>query len=255
MERGEFQLHFQPIVEGAGMRLVGAEALLRWRSPELGQVPPSDFLPLAEETGLMVTLGSWVLRAACRQLRAWLDQGLRGTRLSVNVSLTQLVRDDLDVLVRQALEESGLEPALLQLELSERGALRSDPDVLRRLRAIKDLGVTLALDDFGTGNSSVAHLREFPIDALKIDPSFVRGVTHSAADAAITGAIIAMARRVGLAVVAEGVEERGQREFLQRRGCRVYQGSLFSPAVPADEFAELLRRGSSAERGPVHDRS
>jgi diguanylate cyclase (GGDEF)-like protein len=243
LAKGEIHLHYQPLVEGATRRVASAEALLRWDSPELGRVPPSEFVPLAEEAGLMLAIGSWVLRTATRQARAWRDRGLPLRGIAVNVSLCQLVRGDLAQVVREALDESGIDPSLLELELSERGVLRSDPEILRQLRAIKALGVRLAIDDFGTGNSAVAYLKQFPIDILKIDQSFVRGVSNSAEDAAITSATIAMARLLGLRVVAEGVEEEGQIEFLRRHGCSEYQGFLFSPPVPPDSFAEILRRG------------
>jgi EAL domain-containing protein (putative c-di-GMP-specific phosphodiesterase class I) len=184
-----------------------------------------------------------VLRTAWRQARDWRDQGLPLRRLAVNVSLCQLVRGDLAQLVREVLAETGVEASLLELELSERGVLRSDPEILRQLRAIRAVGVRLAIDDFGTGNSAVAYLKQFPIDVLKIDQSFVRGVASSSEDAAITSATIAMARQLGLRVVAEGVEEAGQMDFLRRNGCREYQGFLFSPAVPAEAFAKMMRFG------------
>jgi diguanylate cyclase (GGDEF)-like protein len=244
---GEIHLHYQPLVEGPSRRVASAEALLRWDSPELGRVPPSEFVPLAEEAGLMMAIGSWVLRTATRQARTWRDRGLPLRGIAVNVSLCQLVRGDLAQVVREALDESGIDPSLLELELSERGVLRSDPEILHQLRAIKALGVRLAIDDFGTGNSAVAYLKQFPIDILKIDQSFVRGVGNSPEDAAITSATIAMARLLGLRVVAEGVEEEEQMDFLRRHGCSEYQGFLFSPPVPPDSFAEILRRGLQSE--------
>jgi diguanylate cyclase (GGDEF)-like protein len=243
LAKGEFHLHYQPQVEGPARRVFAAEALLRWESPELGRVPPSEFVPLAEEAGLMLTIGSWVLRTAAAQARAWRDQGLPLSGMAVNVSLCQLVRGNLAQEVQDVLAESGIAPSMLELELSERGVLRSDPEILRQLRAIRALGVRLAIDDFGTGNSAVAYLKQFPIDILKIDQSFVRGVGNSPEDAAITSATIAMARQLGLRVVAEGVEETDQMEFLSRHGCSEYQGFLFSPAVSPDAFAKILRRG------------
>jgi EAL domain-containing protein (putative c-di-GMP-specific phosphodiesterase class I) len=250
LSRGDFQLHYQPLVEGADARICPADGLLRWECPELGTVPPGEFIPLAEEAGLMVSLGRWVLRTACRQIRAWCDQGLPPTRVAVNVSLCQLARGDLAQIVRESLDEAGVDPALLELELSERGVLRAEPEIIQQLEAIHSLGVRLALDDFGTGNSAVAYLKRFPIDVLKIDQSYVQGVATSAEDAAIAGATIAMARQLGLRVVAEGVEKLGQVEFLRRHGCSVYQGFLFSPAVPAEAFAALLREAHQATTGP-----
>ena len=241
LARSEFAVHYQPLVKGADSRVFAAEALLRWESPELGNIPPAEFVPLAEEMGLMVPIGTWVLRTACAQVRAWIDRGLPPTRIAVNVSLCQLVRGDFAQVVADCLQETNVEAALLELELSERGVLRNDPDILRQLHAIRKLGVRLAIDDFGTGNSAVVYLKQFPIDVLKIDQSFVKGLSSSSEDAAITCATIAMARQLGLGVVAEGVEEPGQVDFLQRYGCSEYQGFLFSPAVSADAFAELLK--------------
>jgi diguanylate cyclase (GGDEF)-like protein len=255
LARGELAVHYQPLVEGADSRITAAEALLRWNSPELGTIPPAEFVPLAEELGLMVPIGTWVLKTACAQVREWIDRGLPPARMAVNVSLCQLVRGDLAQVVAQCLEETGIDASLLELELSERGVLRSDPDILRQLHAIRKLGVRLAIDDFGTGNSAVVYLKQFPIDVLKIDQSFVKGVASSSEDAAITCATIAMAHQLGLRVVAEGVEEQGQMDFLLRYGCSEYQGFLFSPAVPADEFAELLRRGIGTIGHATHDRS
>jgi len=246
LAKGEIQLRYQPLVEGPDCRVSAAEALLRWESPELGDVPPSEFVPLAEEAGLMMSIGGWVLRTAAAQARNWRERGLPLTRVAVNVSLCQLVRGDLAQVVREVLQETGIDASMLELEISERGVLRSDPEILRQLRAIRTLGVRLAIDDFGTGNSAVAYLKQFPIDILKIDQSFVRGVFNSPEDAAITSATIAMARQLGLRVVAEGVEERGQMEFLRSHGCSEYQGFLFSPAVPPEAFARILRRGLDA---------
>ena len=191
----------------------------------------------------MVPIGTWVLRTACAQIRTWIDHGLPPARIAVNVSLSQLIRGDFAQVVADCLQDTGIAASLLELELSERGVLRSDPDILRQLHAIRKLGVRLAIDDFGTGNSAVGYLKQFPIDVLKIDQSFVKGLGNSSEDAAITCATIAMARQLGLRVVAEGVEEQGQMDFLLRYGCSEYQGFLFSPAVPADAFAELLRSG------------
>ena len=243
LAQGELKLHYQPLINQATPQISGGEALLRWESPQLGTVGPSEFVPLAEESGLMMDIGTWVLRTAVRQARAWLDEGLPLTRISVNVSLCQLVRGDLAQVVREALESANVQPSLLELELSERGVLRSDAEILRQLRAIRALGVRLAIDDFGTGNSAVAYLKQFPIDVLKIDQSFVHGLNRSSEDAAITSATIAMARQLGLRVVAEGVEEQVQMDFLRDHGCSEYQGFLFSPAVPAEAFASLMRCG------------
>ncbi len=239
-ERGELELHYQPLVEFASRKVLGAEALLRWQHGDLGHVPAEEFVPLAEEAGLMVPIGTWVLRSACRQLRAWLDEGLPPIRMAINVSLCQLVRADLAEAVAEVLAETGVPPSLVELELSERGVLRSDPDILRQLKEIKEMGVRLSVDDFGTGSSGITYLKRFPLDTLKIDQSYVTGVVASDNDAVIASAIIAMAHRLRLNVIAEGVEEEPQLEFLRECGCNEYQGFLFSKALPPDEFRRLL---------------
>jgi len=252
LSKGDLQLHYQPVLDGGSMsEVTAAEALLRWSVPQFGEVPPSEFVPLAEETGLMVSIGNWVLRTVCRQIRTWLDQQL-AVRVSVNVSLCQLMRGELSELVRSAVAEADIPPELLELELSERGVLRGDPEVLAELQAIRALGVRLAIDDFGIGNCGIGYLKQFPIDVLKIDESLVRGVDVSSEDAAITGATIAMAQKLGLRVVAEGVERSTQMEFLRQHGCGACQGFLFSPAVPPEQFLEYLRAGlgpAAAEPG------
>jgi EAL domain-containing protein (putative c-di-GMP-specific phosphodiesterase class I) len=196
----------------------------------------------------MGTLGGWVLRTACRQLRSWIDQGLPPIRLSINVSRRQLVGGELAALVREVLDETGLDGRLLELELSERGVLRSEPAILRELADIKEMGVRLSVDDFGTGNSAIAYLKQFPLDALKIDQSYVRGVVGSKDDAAIASATIAMAHQLELDVVAEGVEDPHQLDFLLGCGCDHYQGFLFSPAVPAPDFGRML--GAMLSKSP-----
>ena len=227
--------------------ITAAEALLRWDSPELGSIPPAEFVPLAEELGLMVPIGTWVLRTACTEVRRWIDLGLPAARIAVNVSLCQLIRGDFAQVVAECLQDTGIDASLLELELSERGVLRSDPDILRQLHAIRRMGVRLAIDDFGTGNSAVGYLKQFPIDVLKIDQSFVKGVASSSEDAAITCATIAMARQLGLRVVAEGVEQQDQKDFLQRFGCSEYQGFLFSPAVPAERICRAPAKRDPAQ--------
>jgi diguanylate cyclase (GGDEF)-like protein len=240
LRRGELELHYQPLVEPDLTGIRGAEALLRWNNSELGAVSPGEFVPLAEETGLMAEIGTWVLWSACRQLRAWLNRGRPPLTMCVNVSLCQLTRGDLPERTRQILEDTGIPPSLLELEISERGNLRDDPEILEQLHELKKMGVRLAVDDFGTGNSAIAYIKRFPFDTLKIDQSFVRGMLDSPHDAAITGATVAMAQQLDLTIVAEGVEKEDQASFLRERGCSRYQGFLFSPAVPAEQFEELL---------------
>jgi EAL domain-containing protein (putative c-di-GMP-specific phosphodiesterase class I) len=227
--------------------------LVRWDSPELGPVPPSEFVPLAEESGLMTQIGGWVLTTACRQLRQWLDEGLRPIRLAVNVSLCQLLRGDLASQVRALLAETAIDPSLLELELSERGTLRNDPDILHQLREIKQLGVRLAIDDFGTGNTGIWYLRSLPLDTLKIDQSFVKSLASSPEDAAIATATIAMARQLGLRVVAEGVEERQQMDLLRAGGCHEVQGFLFFPALSANDLGALLASDPHAPTASASD--
>jgi diguanylate cyclase (GGDEF)-like protein len=240
IDRDELEVHYQPLVNLDTQQVVGAEALLRWEHPELGRVSPAEFVPLAEEAGLIDGIGRWVLSTACRQLRAWQDEGLSPIRISVNISAQQLLRGDLAEVVADALRETGVDGKMLELELSERGALRADRSTLGQLAALKEMGVRLSVDDFGTGNSAIAYLRRFPLDALKIDRSYVKGIELSENDAAITSAMIAMAHKLRLVVVAEGVEEAGQLEFLRECQCDQYQGYLFSAALPANRFREML---------------
>jgi diguanylate cyclase (GGDEF)-like protein len=242
LERNELSLHYQPIVDVRSRRIVGAEALLRWHSPELGDVPPMEFIPVAEETGFMVDIGAWVLKTACAELRRWLADGLPTVRMAVNVSLCQLTRGNLPQLVDEVLAEGELAPSLLELELSERGVLRSDPEILRQLHALRKRGVRVSVDDFGTGDSAIAYLKRFPLDTLKVDQSFVAGALSNQDDAAITSAMIAMAHRLRLRVVAEGVEGLQQVELLEQMECEEIQGFYFSPPVPPADFRNLLVR-------------
>ena len=239
-ERGELFLRYQPLLEVKSGRVVGAEALLRWDHPERGEIAPLDFIPVAEETGLMVSIGGWVLETACRQLRSWIDAGHPPMRMAVNLSLCQLRRGDLPQTVAKVLRDAGIEAGLLELELSERGVLRQDADSIGQLRALKALGVRLSLDDFGTGDSVIAHLRRLPIDSLKIDRSFVVGASENEQDAAIAAAITAMAHRLDIAVIAEGVESDEQLGRLRDWGCDEYQGFICSPPAAPEAFASLL---------------
>jgi diguanylate cyclase (GGDEF)-like protein len=246
LERGDLSLHYQPIVQASDRRVIGAEALLRWNDAELGSVAPSRFVPVAEDTGLMTTIGTWVLEEACRQLRSWIDAGLPAIRMAVNVSRCQLERGDLVAKVTKALADSRLDPGLLELELSERGTLRNEPGVVGQLRQLKALGVRLMVDDFGTGQSAIAYLKQFPLDGLKVDRSFVEGVADREDDSAITSAIVAMAQRLNLDVVAEGVELDSQLQRLREYGCDHIQGFFYSPGLAPKEFRNALEaRGVS----------
>jgi diguanylate cyclase (GGDEF)-like protein/PAS domain S-box-containing protein len=242
IERDEFTLHFQPKIDLASGRIIGAEALLRWSNAELGSVPPAQFIALAEETGLMLPIGRWVLREACAQHMAWRDQGLPPIPLSINLSPRQFADAELLRDLERELCTSGMPPQALELEVTESVVISSPERAMATLQAVKRLGVRLAIDDFGTGYSSLAQLKRFPVDALKIDRSFIRGLPGDNYDAAITEAIIVMCRTLQLTVVAEGVETPGQREFLRERGCTQMQGYQFSKPLPADEFAALARQ-------------
>jgi diguanylate cyclase (GGDEF)-like protein/PAS domain S-box-containing protein len=241
LELNEFSLHYQARVNFKSGAITGVEALLRWHNPELGSVSPARFIPLAEETGLIVPIGRWVLRRACEQSVAWRKQGLAPVGMSVNLSMRQMHDEGLVREVESVLRDTGMDPELLELEVTESTIMHNAERAVRVLTAIKALGVRLAIDDFGTGYSSLAHLKRFPIDTLKVDRSFIREVPNDAEDKAIAEAIIAMGKTLSLTVVAEGVETREQQAFLSDRLCDEMQGYYFSTPVAAQDFAELLR--------------
>ena len=245
LEREEFVLYYQPRVELASGRLLGAEALLRWIHPEHGLVPPGSFIPLAEESGLIIPIGEWVVRAACAQSRAWQEAGYRPLRIAVNISARQFAHRALRDTVASALQDSGLDAAHLEIELTEGLLMEHTDTVLATLGDLKAMGLLIAIDDFGTGYSSLSYLKRFPIDALKIDQSFVRDITTDANAAAISAAIVALARTLRLNVIAEGVETREQAELLLSQGCAEGQGYLYSRPLPADRFVEWLERGTA----------
>ncbi len=243
LRHGEFLLHYQPRVSMSTGRVRGLEALVRWRHPELGMIPPSEFIPVAEETGLILPLGEWVLREACRQNRQWLDAGLPPIRVAVNLSavqFNQLHQDELLDLIRDALKEYELEPGSLELELTESMLMRQREGVLDTLQQLRRLGVSLAIDDFGTGYSSLNYLSRFPIHVLKIDRSFINQALQSDRDRALVQAVISMGHSLHLEVLAEGVETREQLAFLAEQGCDDFQGYYFSPPVHPDRVPELL---------------
>lgn len=217
------------------------EALLRWHHPTMGTIPPATFIPIAESTGAMVPIGSWALRQACRQAKEWHDAGHRSLSLAVNLSVTQLQQTDLVETVRSVLEETGYPPRLLELEITESGAMHSPETSIRVLYELKKLGLRISLDDFGTGHSSLSYLKRFPVDTLKIDQSFVQDTTSDPDAAAIVQAIIAMAHSLRLKVIAEGVEFTEQANFLKRHACDQLQGFLITPPVAAGKFLEMLR--------------
>jgi len=241
---GEFVLHFQPRVSATDRKVVGVEALLRWQHPERGLVPPADFVPLLEETDLIVPVGDWVLQTACRQAREWQERGL-SLRVSVNISSRQFRSDSLVDTVVRALQSSALAPEFLELELTESLLVENAERAISIMTRLKKLGVTLSIDDFGTGYSSLGYLRQFPIDFLKVDRVFIRDVDKNAKDAAIVRAISALARSLGIGFVAEGVEEAGQAEYLETCDCAEMQGYLFGRPVPAEELPEMVSRFES----------
>ena len=240
LEREEFVLHYQPQLDLASGRIVGVEALLRWQHPELGTVPPQRFIALAEETGLIVPIGAWVMRTACAQAKAWHDAGLAPLRMAVNLSPRQFAQPDLVASIAAVLEETGLPPAALELELTEGLFVDDVAQAVALLHELKALGVALSIDDFGTGYSSLSYLRTFPIDVLKIDRSFVGQIDADADQAAIVVSIIALAHNLQLKVIAEGVETAGQLAFLRAHDCDQVQGYFFSRPLPAIELRQLL---------------
>ncbi|MCX7176751.1 MAG: EAL domain-containing protein [Proteobacteria bacterium] len=247
LERDEFVLHFQPQLSLTNGRIVGAEALIRWRHPELGVVPPAQFIPLAEESGLIEAIGEWVIDTACRQVKLWQDEGLRVPRVAVNISARQFRQKNLLNTVERSLRLHGQAASVLEIELTE-SMVMHDPDrTIQILRQMKEMGLHISLDDFGTGYSSLSYLRRFPIDVLKVDQSFVRDVTTNQDDAAIAASIIALAHSLNLVTVAEGVETAGQMEYLTRQKCDVMQGYFFSKPLPAASFSMMLRSGQSIE--------
>ncbi len=253
LERGEFVLHYQPLIAAHDGSPVGVEALLRWQPPGEALVAPGKFIPIAEETGLIVPLGEWVLRTACAQARAWLDAGLPPLLMAVNLSGRQFQSENMVALVRAALADSGLPAQYLELELTESIVMNQAEQAIATLDALKALGVRLAIDDFGTGYSSLAYLKRFPIDKLKIDRSFVHGVADNTDDREIAATIIAMARSLNLDVLAEGVETEQQLAFLRLYGCDQYQGFLFGKPMPAPRMQAWLQAQARAqpERGPA----
>jgi len=239
---GQLELHYQPKVDIANGRVRSAEALLRWKHPQRGFVPPNVFIPIAEETGLILTIGEWVLRRACTQMRSWLDGGLPPLRVSVNLSAKQFRHGDLTAVVCSALEDAQLQPGYLELELTESSIMHDAEASAATLQLLSTMGVHISIDDFGTGYSSLSYLWRLPLDKLKIDRSFVRELLSNPDDVVIVKAIISLAHSLRLGVVAEGVETQEQLEHLRELGCDQYQGFFCSPAVPPDAFIALIKR-------------
>jgi diguanylate cyclase (GGDEF)-like protein len=248
IERSELEVFYQPKALVDGTTIVGVEALVRWRHPTRGLVPPNDFIPLAEETGLILPLGDLVLRTACSQVQAWTRQGMKALPVAVNISGRQLQQPDFVDRVERALRDTGLPPHLLELEITESTLMEDAEATLVLLHRLRALGVRLSIDDFGTGYSSLVYLKRFPMDTLKIDGAFIRDLPGDADDVVIVSAIIALAHSLRLDVVAEGVETREQRAFLEQRSCDLIQGYLLSKPLPANEFEQrfLIQSPSTA---------
>jgi diguanylate cyclase (GGDEF)-like protein len=244
---GQLELYYQPKVDTASGDVRSAEALIRWRHPQRGLIPPIQFIPLAEECGLIHDIGAWVVREACRQCAAWQRAGVPAVRVAVNVAASQFRRGDLLDVIRGALEDAQLDPQYLEIELTESVVMTDPEGTAAILEQLSRMGVLVSVDDFGTGYSSMNYLRRFPIDKLKIDRGFLKDLLSSSDDASIVRAIISLAHSLRLKVVAEGVETPEQLRFLQTLGCDQYQGYHFSPPVPANEFARLVCDWQKAE--------
>lgn len=247
LERDELKVFYQPVVDIDSGAIVGAEALVRWQHPRIGMIQPGEFISLAEETGLIIPIGQIVLRQVCSDLRQWQQKGGVGIRISINLSARQFRQDDLADSIRAVLTEYGIDGALLALELTESMVMHNVENTLATLRELKALGATISLDDFGTGYSSLSYLKRFPIDTLKIDRSFIRDIHEDGDDAAIAHAVIAMAHKLGIVVIAEGVETHQQLKLLRQFHCDKLQGYLFSRPVPAQEFSLMLSQGRKLE--------
>ncbi|HEY9902237.1 MAG TPA: EAL domain-containing protein [Candidatus Sericytochromatia bacterium] len=243
LERQELVVYYQPQVNLQTGEIVGAEALVRWQHPERGLVSPDKFIPIAEETGLIVPIGEWVLHTACKQVKLWQTEGFPSLRVAVNLSSRQFSQIDLRHQLVQILIATGLDPKYIELELTESMLVQNTEVAIRRLNALKALGVTIAIDDFGTGYSSLSYLQQFPFDILKIDRCFIRNITENANNAAITKAIIEMAKSLNLKLIAEGVETEAELSFVCQHQCDGMQGYLFSRPIPAPEFHQLLMAG------------
>jgi EAL domain-containing protein (putative c-di-GMP-specific phosphodiesterase class I) len=241
LDDGQFRLVYQPKVDLHTGRVFGVEALVRWDHPEHGTIGPDRFIPLAEESGMIIALGEWILRSACRQARAWQDAGLPPLCVSVNVSPRQFEEARLVERVQLALKDSGLAPQWLELEVTEGVIMRDLQQAVGKMAQVRAMGVALSIDDFGTGYSSLSALKSFPISTLKIDKSFVRDLGRSSGDEAIASSIIGLAHRLRLRVIAEGVETEQQRSFLRENGCDEMQGYLFSRPLPPQQLESLLR--------------
>ncbi len=247
VQRDEFVLHFQPQIELSSGRIIGMEALLRWQSPDLGLVPPLQFIPVAEESNLIVVIGRWVIEKACATLRAWQDAGVPVVPVAINVAASQFSHQDLEQVVSQMLCQYRIEPGLLELELTESLSMDDPEATIALMQRLKQAGVAMSIDDFGTGYSNLSYLKRFPIDKLKIDQSFTRGLTSNPEDHSIVTAVIRLAHSLGLRAIAEGVETQAQLDLLAGLGCDQIQGYLFSRPLPEQDMVALLNSGAGME--------
>lgn len=241
LQKNEFELHYQPQINVATNKITGCEALLRWNHPERGLVPPFEFIPIAEETGLIQDIGEWVIEEACRQQSLWREQGIADLKMGVNISSRQFTSKNLIASIKNSIDQSGIPPNKLDLELTESSVMENVDDAITILRSLKDMGLSLSIDDFGTGYSSLAYLKQFPIDRLKIDRSFVRDIAKDSEDAAIVTATISLSYNLHMAVIAEGVESEEQIKFLKHRGCVEMQGYHFCKPLPVSEITQFLK--------------
>ncbi|MCC6346743.1 MAG: EAL domain-containing protein, partial [Nitrospirales bacterium] len=248
--RGELMVHYQPQIDIETRRMIGAEALVRWRHPELGVLDPSRFLSLAEETGSILSIGEWVLKEACAQGKMWQEKGFPPLRITVNFSARQFQQPDFVEEVFRTLQETGLDPRFLDLEITESVAMRNIDYTLHTLQRLKERGVHFAIDDFGTGYSSFRHLKKLPVNKIKIDRSLIKGLVSDPDDKAVVNAVIAMAHNMKKRVLAEGVETEGQLRYLRTRHCDEIQGYLVSRPLPADNFENLLRTYAASSGSP-----
>ena len=241
IEKNELELYYQPQVCCENNQIIGVEALIRWRHPEMGLISPAKFIPIAEKTGLILSIGEWVLRTACRQNKAWQDAGLPSIRMGVNLSLRQFHNNDLLSQVENVLKETGLKSKYLELEITESIAMKEKSYIINNLNAFRKLGVSIAIDDFGTEYSSLSYLKHLPVDRLKIAMQFIRGIGIDPKDEAITKGIIVLAKSIGMQVIAEGVETKGQLDFLAINNCDEIQGYYFFKPLHENEMTNLLK--------------
>ena len=242
LERAEFILHYQPQIDLDSGKVIGMEALVRWEQPEMGLVPPLEFIPVAEETGLICPLGEWILRTACQQTVEWIDAGFDSLKISVNLSARQFSNTDFVDKVTAILAETRLPPSLLEIEITESMVMENVDNTIAILNKFKSEGIRISIDDFGTGYSSLSYLKKFPIHTLKIDKSFVRDLTVDSDDAAIIKAIVSLAHNLGLSIIAEGAETSEQVKFLKKRKCESVQGYFFSRPLPPEEFLDFIKK-------------